>query len=52
MLYVKEDLPLKTLSIDKANESCFVDLNLSYSYNPNNRSALAHLTNTSYLDKP
>ena len=28
MLYFREDLPAKLLSIDRTNESCFVDLNL------------------------
>ena len=42
MLYVNEDLAAKLLSIDRTDESCFVELNLkrakwltSYSYNPN-----------------
>ena len=41
MLNFREDLPAKLLSIDRSNESCFVELNLkrkkwliSYSYNP------------------
>ena len=41
MLYFKEDLTAKLLSINRTNENCFVELNLkrtkwliSYSYNP------------------
>ena len=50
VLHVREDLPAKLLSIDKTNESCFVELNLkrtkwliNYSYNPIGSNILSHL---------
>ena len=50
MLYFREDLPAKLLSIDRTNESCFVELNLkptkwltSYSYHPNKSNIYSHL---------
>ena len=49
ILYVREDLPAKLLSIDRTNESFFVKLNLkrtkwliSYSYNPNRSNVYSH----------
>ena len=50
MLYFREDLPVKLLSIDKRNKSCFVELNMkrtkwliSYSYNPNKSNIYSNL---------
>ena len=54
MYYFREDLPEKLLSIDKTNESCFIELNLnrpkwliSYSYNPNKSNIYSHLESLS-----
>ena len=54
MLYVWEDLPAKVLSIDRTNESCFVELNLmrtkwliTYSCNPNRSNIYSHLESLS-----
>ena len=50
MLYFKEDLTAKLLSINRTNENCFVELNLkrtkwliSYSYNSNKSNIYSHL---------
>ena len=54
MLYFKEDLTAKLLSINRTNENCFVELNLkrtkwliSYSYNPNKSNIYSHLESLS-----
>ena len=54
VLHVREDLPVKLLSIDITNESCFVELNLkrtkwliNYSYNPIGSNILSHLESIS-----
>ena len=53
-LYVWEHLPAKHLSIDRMNESCFVELNLKHtkriiscSYNPNRSNIYSHLDSLS-----
>ena len=50
MSYFREDLPAKVLSIDRTNDSGFVELNLkrtkwlkSYSYNSNRSNIYSHL---------
>ena len=54
MLYFREDLPAKLLSIDRTNDSGFVQLNLkrtkwliSYSNNPNKSNIYSHLESLS-----
>ena len=54
MLYFREDLPVKLLSIDRTNKSCFVELNMkrtkwliSYSYNPNKSNIYSNLESLS-----
>ena len=54
MLYFREDLQVKFLSIDRTNKSCFVELNvkrrkriISCSYNPNKSNIYSHLESLS-----
>ena len=54
ILHFREDLPAKLLSIERTNESCFVELDLkctkwliSYSYNPNKCNIYSHLKSLS-----
>ena len=55
MLLLREDLPVKFLSLNKGNESCYVELILkktkwliNYSYNPTKNNISAHLESLSW----